>query len=91
MVRAFNPWPGAEAVLGGDVVKVWEAEPVAGEGEGPGEIATGAGADLRVGCGSGALRLRVIQRAGGRKLDAADYLRGNVRLAALAGKSQVID
>lgn len=74
-VRAFNPAPGAEAQLGGESIKVWEAQPVAGTGE-PGSILSARDDDLRVACGSGALRLHVVQRPGGRKLGIADFLRG---------------
>src|SRR6185369_6381928 len=32
-IRAFNPFPGAQALLGGQTVKLWQATPVAGSGE----------------------------------------------------------
>ena len=76
-VRAFNPSPGAEAMVGDEVVKVWECEPVAGRAALPGSILQAAGADLVVACASGALRLKTLQRAGGRKMSAADFLRGS--------------
>lgn len=75
-VRAFNPSPGAEALLAGESVKVWEAEPAAGAAL-PGTILSATGDDLRVACGSGALRLTMLQRPGGRRMTAADFLRGN--------------
>lgn len=77
LVRAFNPAPGAEAVVGDETVKVWECEPVAGRAGAPGSILQAAGADLVVACASGALRLKTLQRAGGRKMNAADFLRGS--------------
>ena len=82
-VRAFNPSPGAEATLAGLRVKIWEAEVAAGPGPGPGAVAR-AGTDLLVGCGSGSLRLLVLQRPGGRRMGAAEFLRGKP-WAELAG------
>jgi methionyl-tRNA formyltransferase len=76
-VRAFNPAPGAEAALGGEMVKVWACEPVNGIQGSAGSILRAEGSELLVACGSGALRLTTLQRAGGRKMPAADFLRGN--------------
>ena len=76
-VRAFNPAPGAEGVVGDETVKVWECEPVPGRPAVPGTILEAAGDRLVVACASGALRLRILQRAGGRRMGAADFLRGS--------------
>jgi methionyl-tRNA formyltransferase len=74
-VRAFNPAPGAETTLGGQALKIWEALP--GEGSGaPGTVLEGAGGALRVACGGGALAITSLQRAGSRRLDAQEFLRG---------------
>jgi methionyl-tRNA formyltransferase len=73
-VRAFNPAPGAEALVAGGVMKVWEAEAVAGAGK-PGEILR-ADTQFVVACGDGALELRTVQRAGGRPMPAHEFLRG---------------
>jgi methionyl-tRNA formyltransferase len=75
MIRAFNPAPGAESRLGGEPLKVWEAAPVAGAGK-PGEVLETDGGRLVIGCGRDALQLRVVQRPGGKRLEAADFLRG---------------
>ncbi|MEO7742144.1 MAG: methionyl-tRNA formyltransferase [Usitatibacter sp.] len=74
-VRAFNPTPGAEARLGDDTIKVWQAEPVAMCGE-PGEILASPRGGLIVACGEAALRLIEIQRPGGRRMPAAEFFRG---------------
>jgi len=76
-VRAFNPAPGAEASLGDEAVKIWEAEAIAGTAGAPGTVLQAEAGDLVVACGSGALRLVSLQRAGGRKMAAADFLRGS--------------
>jgi methionyl-tRNA formyltransferase len=73
-VRAFNPAPGAESLLAGEVLKVWEAEPVAASGK-PGEVLR-ADTELVVACGDGALSLRSVQRAGGKAMGVQDFLRG---------------
>jgi len=74
-IRAFNPVPGAESRLGGETLKIWEASPAAGTGR-PGEVLDAEAGRFVVGCAHGALELRVVQRAGGKRLQAADFLRG---------------
>ena len=74
-VRAFDPFPGAEAVLAGESLKVWCAEPVEGHGN-PGEVLRSEATGVVVACGAGALRLTRLQKPGGRKLPAAEFLRG---------------
>ena len=75
-VRAFNPVPGAEAVLGGESLKVWRAQPCAGAGS-PGEVLEATAAGILVACGSAALRLLELQRPGAKRLPAGDFLRGH--------------
>ena len=76
-VRAFNPWPMAEAVVAGErlrlhgSVAVDEAHNVA-----PGTLLRAARDGLDVACGEGVLRIRVLQREGGKAITAADYLNG---------------
>ncbi|MDR2239713.1 MAG: methionyl-tRNA formyltransferase [Zoogloeaceae bacterium] len=82
-VRAFNPFPGATARLGGESggelggerVKIWAATPVAHAGE-AGRILSADDGGIVVACGEGGLRLTELQKAGGRRLPAADFLRG---------------
>jgi methionyl-tRNA formyltransferase len=73
-VRAFNPTPGAEAAVRGVQLKIWEAEE-APDVLGPGEVGA-AGGRLLVGCGAGSLRLLLVQRPGGRRMGAEEFLRG---------------
>ena len=75
-LRAFSPQPGAQSTLRGERIKLWRA--VAGEQRGgdPGTI-VGAGADgVVVACGRGTLRVTELQRPGGRRLSAEEFLRG---------------
>jgi methionyl-tRNA formyltransferase len=74
-IRAFDPFPGATADLGGIAVKVWRAEAVAQTGE-PGTVLAADGQGIVVACGSGGLRMTELQRPGGKRLSAADLLRG---------------
>jgi methionyl-tRNA formyltransferase len=73
-VRAFRPTPGAGTVLEREALKIWRARPVSGRGE-PGEVLR-AGPDLVVAAGQGALQILELQRAGGKRLQAGDFLRG---------------
>ncbi|MDP1687364.1 methionyl-tRNA formyltransferase [Hydrogenophaga sp.] len=76
-VRAFNPFPGAATARAGEAVKVWAAQAVDGEaGAVPGQVLSAGDAGIRVQTASGALVLTELQRAGGKRLAAADFLRG---------------
>ena len=74
-VRAFDPVPGAETRFQGEKLKVWESEPATGHGA-PGTVLEAGGGRLVVASGDGAVRLMKLQRPGGRRLAAADFLRG---------------
>jgi methionyl-tRNA formyltransferase len=72
-VRAFRPAPGAAARLGSETVKIWRARVIDATTLAPGELA----AELVVGCGEGALQVLELQRPGGRRLAAPEFLRGH--------------
>ena len=78
-VRAFNPFPGAATALAGEAVKVWMAQAdTSGAAEAdavPGQVFSVADG-IRVQTGDGVLVLTELQRAGGKRLPAADFLRG---------------
>ncbi len=76
-VRAFDPFPGATTLVAGEPVKVWRCRPEALAGvASPGLVLAADDAGIVVACGRGALRLTQLQRAGGKRLAAADFLRG---------------
>lgn len=75
-VRAFNPFPGTTAVLDGAALKIWQAFPVEGNGV-PGTVLAADKQGIVVACGSGALRLTELQKAGGKRLPVAQFLAGN--------------
>jgi methionyl-tRNA formyltransferase len=74
-VRAFNPSPGAETSLLGEPLKVWRAVPAEGS-ESPGKVLQSRNNRLVIACKVGALELLEIQRPGGRRMAASEFLRG---------------
>jgi methionyl-tRNA formyltransferase len=76
-VRAFNPFPAASAQLGADVVKLWRAtvEHTA-HNQPAGTVLSADEHGVRVACSEGVLCVTELQRAGGKRLNAADFLRG---------------
>ncbi|MCX8085488.1 MAG: methionyl-tRNA formyltransferase [Rhodocyclaceae bacterium] len=74
-LRAFDPHPGCSAQLGDTTLKLWRGEVVQGRGA-PGEILAVAPEGITIACGEGALRLTELQKAGSRRLPAAEFLRG---------------
>ena len=75
-VCAFNPFPGAMLDLAGTPVKVWRAAAVAGQGS-PGQVLRADASGIVVACGEGALRITELQKSGGRRLAAGDFLAGH--------------
>ena len=78
-VRAFNPFPGAATQLNGVGIKVWGAvsTTAATDGAAPGTVLTSGPDGIVVASGDGALRLTELQKAGGRRLSAAQFLAGH--------------
>jgi methionyl-tRNA formyltransferase len=75
-IRAFDPAPGAFFLLDGAPVKIWEAAPARGAGAAPGAIAALDAEAMVVACGEGALRVRTVQPAGGKRMSAAAFAAG---------------
>jgi|SRR5690554_1939607 len=74
-VRAFNPWPVAEAELAGERIRIHAARPLeTGSGDAPGTVLAASREGIDVACGEGALRILGLQRPGGKVITAADYL-----------------
>ncbi|MGN6829934.1 methionyl-tRNA formyltransferase [Paucibacter sp. M5-1] len=75
-LRAFDPFPGGQAQLDGEILKCWRAELAErprGHGQ-PGEVLAADERGLLVACGEQALRLTELQRAGGKRLPAQAFL-----------------
>ena len=82
-VRAFNPWPVAEAMLAGERLRIHGAVAIdAPAGAAPGTVLAAGRDGIDVACGEGALRIRVLQRDGGKAITAADWLNARRDLAA---------
>ncbi len=78
-IRAFDPFPGAATQWHGESIKLWNYEIDSthhGQDKRPGQILSVDDAGVTVACGTGALRLTTLQRAGGKRLPAAEFLRG---------------
>jgi methionyl-tRNA formyltransferase len=77
-IRAFDPFPGASAQVRGEIVKVWRARALM-QGRGsvaPGTIVAVDADGIGVACGQGRLEITELQRPGGKRLAAAEFLRG---------------
>jgi methionyl-tRNA formyltransferase len=74
-VRAFQPWPVAEAALAGDRLRIHAARALSTASNAmPGDIVAAGRDGIDVACGDGVLRLLQVQREGGKPMAAADYL-----------------
>ena len=74
-VRAFNPWPMAEAMLAGERVRIHGAVALDEvHGAEPGQVLRSGREGIDIACGDGVLRICVLQRDGGKAITAADYL-----------------
>jgi methionyl-tRNA formyltransferase len=74
-IRAFDPFPGAAAMLAGVTLKIWQAGAQADSGV-PGTVLAADDKGIVVACGEGALRITEAQKPGGKRLPAVDLLRG---------------
>ena len=77
-MRAFDPFPGASARLRGETVKLWRGRALMlGRGSvAPGTIVAVDDNGIGVACGQGRLEVTELQRPGGKRLPAAEFLRG---------------
>jgi methionyl-tRNA formyltransferase len=78
-LRAFTPWPGVFTFLQAEpkpqLIKIWKAEVVEKSG-GAGIILSADKSGIVVGCGEKALRILELQREGGKRLSAEQFLSG---------------
>jgi methionyl-tRNA formyltransferase len=73
-VRAFNPWPVAWCEMNGERLRIWKAGVVDDAGDcKPGELYAGR-RQLLVGTADKALKIQELQRPGGQRMTAEQYL-----------------
>jgi len=77
-VRAFDPFPGAQAVLAGETIKLWaaQAQPATSAGV-PGQVMAVIADGISVQTGEGSLLITELQRPGGKRLPVGEFLRGH--------------
>jgi methionyl-tRNA formyltransferase len=75
-LRAFDPFPGATGVLHGETIKCWRGAVGTGAGR-AGEVLSAGDGAIEVACGAGSLRLTELQRPGGKRLAAREFLAGH--------------
>jgi methionyl-tRNA formyltransferase len=73
-VRAFNPWPVAQAKYQGQALRIWSANAIDGGNGEPGRVVNAGRQGIDVVCGRGCLRLVTVQLPGGKPLNAGDFL-----------------
>jgi methionyl-tRNA formyltransferase len=67
---------GSDEPLPSTLIKIWKAEPVEKSGE-AGTILSADKSGIVIACGQGALRILELQREGGRRMNAAEFLAGH--------------
>jgi len=79
-IRAFNPFPVACSTLNGETIKFWRAEVLPDvlppSSAVAGEVLAASAEGVDIAAVGGVLRVSRLQKAGGKPLDAADFLRG---------------
>ena len=78
-VRGLNPWPVATAEFGGTIYKVFSVDisDRMQEGKNPGEVISAGRQGIEVACTDAVILIKELQAPGGRRMKAAEYLRGN--------------
>jgi methionyl-tRNA formyltransferase len=79
-IRAFNPFPVACSILNGETIKLWRAkvlpEVLPPSSALAGEVLAASAEGVDIAGVGGVLRVSRLQKAGGKPLDAGDFLRG---------------
>ncbi|MEP6897320.1 MAG: methionyl-tRNA formyltransferase [Rhodanobacter sp.] len=82
-VRAFDPWPVAEATIAGESLRIWAAQAIVCDHSADAGTLLSVDRDgVTIACAQGALRVTSVQRAGGKRISAADYLNARPELRA---------
>lgn len=73
-VRAYNPVPGAWALVCGERVKCWRAEAIDGDSAAPGTVLCASAEGVDVACREGCLRMTELQRPGRKHITAGEFV-----------------
>ena len=97
LIRAFNPFPGANSSLNGQSLKFWRARPLTKEladqyrgSHRPGSIVGKTNDGFMVWCKDGALEVLEIQKPGGRRSSAAQWIQAEKPAGALQFTKAII-
>jgi len=85
LVRAFNPWPSAFTGLGGKQLKIHRAHAEVSHSAAPAGVVLRADKVISVATGEGALVLDEVQLEGRKRLSAAEFARGAVKVGMVLG------
>ena len=76
-VRAYNPWPVAWCVLGGQRLRIWQANVLESKLDGMPASIDSDGQSLVIGTADKSLSILEIQRAGGQRVPIEQFLRAH--------------
>ena len=77
-VRGLNPWPVATAQLGKNVYKIFSVDISSNHTkEEPGKILNTVKSGIEIACIDGTVIIKELQAPGGKRMAAADFLRGH--------------
>ena len=75
-IRAMDPWPVARTVHGGRTIRLWQADVVRDGRAAAGEVVRSGPDGIDIACGEGVLRVKALQREGGKRMGVAEFLNG---------------
>ena len=88
-IRGLAPWPGTYTFVGGEMLKIWQGTEEKCEGGNAGDILEADGKHgLLIKAGENAVRITELQAQGGKRMKAADYLRGHPMTAKACDKNE---
>ncbi|MEY3000972.1 MAG: Methionyl-tRNA formyltransferase, partial [Verrucomicrobiota bacterium] len=91
-IRALNPWPGPRVPYGGEEIRIQAARVLESDsGAVPGTILDSGSGQWVIACGRGALAIEQAQRAGGKVLPIADFLRGYAIQSGVVLESRLME
>jgi len=87
-IRAFNPWPVAWCMIGGERTRIWKSCVVSeAHASKPGTVLSTGKNGIDIATGKNVLRLLELQRPGKRRMSAADYLNAKTLPGRLDNRS----